>query len=249
MFPLNQKPNPSPDGITAILFDLDGTLRLHHPTGGEVFCQFALSLGIPLHAEDIQRGARWEHYYFANSPEIRADKVNFLSQKFEDDPFWINFARRRLIAMGCPPAQAADLAPQFSAHMTANYKPQVSVPNDAPGLLAGWKEAGFRLGMVSNRDLPFDNQLEEMGLQGLFHFTLAAGEVNSYKPDRRIFEEALRRAGSSARATMYVGDNYFADVIGARRAGLQPVLYDPAGVFPEADCPVIQTFDQLPTLL
>jgi FMN phosphatase YigB (HAD superfamily) len=42
-----------------------------------------------------------------------------------------------------------------------------------------------------------------------------------------------------------VGDNYFADVVGARRAGLQPVLYDPRALYPEADCPIITSFDQL----
>jgi FMN phosphatase YigB (HAD superfamily) len=42
-----------------------------------------------------------------------------------------------------------------------------------------------------------------------------------------------------------VGDNYFADVVGARRAGLTPVLFDPDEIFPEADCIVIKSFDEL----
>lgn len=243
------KPMNSTSRINAILFDLDGTLRLHHPTGGEIFTEYAISLGIPIHEEDALRAARWEHYYFANSPEIRTDKEKFTSQKFEADPFWTNFGRRRLIVMGCNPAQAAELAPQFSAHMVENYKPEVSVPREIPRLLAGWRDAGFTLGMVSNRDHPFDDQLKEMGLGDCFDFTLAAGEVNSYKPGRLIFEEALRRAGTPASGTMYVGDNYFADVIGSRRAGLQPVLYDPARIFPDADCAVIRSFDELPSLL
>lgn len=239
----------SPNGITAILFDLDGTLRIHHPNGGEIFSEYALNLGLPIDDEDGLRAARWEHYYFANSPEIRGDKQKFTSQKFENDSFWTNFARRRLIVMGCSPVQAAELAPKFSEHMVENYRPQVTTPQEVPALLADLREAGFRLGMVSNRDTSFDGQLEEMGLQGFFHFTLAAGEVNSYKPDRAIFEEALRRAGTPARRTIYIGDNYFADVIGSRRAGLQPVLYDPTRIFPDADCPIIHSFDQLPSLL
>lgn len=239
----------SSNGIRSILFDLDGTLRLHLPMASEVFNNYALSLGLTLHSEDITRAARWEHYYFAQSPEIKADIEQFQTQKFEADSFWTNFARRRLIALGCPPAQAASLAPQVSAHMAAHYKPQVYVPVEARPLLANLKDAGYILGMVSNREKPFEDELNEMGLRGLFHFTLAAGEVNSYKPDRIIFEEAVKRAGTPAAATMYVGDNYFADIVGSRRAGLQPVLYDPIGLFPEADCPVITAFDQLPNLL
>ncbi|RJP49743.1 MAG: HAD family hydrolase [Anaerolineaceae bacterium] len=239
----------SPNGIKSILFDLDGTLRIHLPSGGEVFNAYALSLGIALHPEDLTRAARWEHYYFAQSPEIKADGEKFKSQKFENDSFWINFGRRRLIVLGCSPVQAVELAPQFSAHMAEHYKPEVRVPEKVPALLADLKNAGYTLGMVSNRDKPFDEQLTEMGLREFFHFTLAAGEVNSFKPDRVIFEAALQRAGTSASETMYVGDNFFADVVGSRRAGLRPVLYDPRGLFPDAECPVITSFDQLPALL
>ena len=235
----------SPNGIKAILFDLDGTLRHHLPNGGEVFNDYALSLGIPISEEDRLRANRWEHYYFANSPEIKTD-----SALFEDEEkFWVAFGRRRLIVMGCSTQQAADLSPQFSAHMAEHYKPEVRVPEEAHILLASLKDAGYTLGMVSNREKPFDEQLEEMGLRGHFAFTLAGGEINSFKPEHGIFEEALRRAGTSAPETMYVGDNYFADVVGSRRAGLRPVLYDPIRLFPEAGCAIIQSFKQLLDLL
>jgi FMN phosphatase YigB (HAD superfamily) len=235
--------------IKVVLFDLDGTLCLHHPSGAEIFLNYALLLGMPISDEDRLRAARWEHYYFANSPEIKTDKKQFIGQKFEDNAFWINFARRRLIVMGCSPAQAVELAPQFSAHMTKAYKPQVYIPEEAPAILALLKGTGCRLGMVSNRDNPFDDQLEEIGLRSCFDFTLAAGEINSFKPERAIFDEALRRSGSLASETMYVGDNYFADVVGSRRAGLKPVLYDPTHIFPDVDCAVIRSFEQLPSLL
>ena len=73
--------------------------------------------------------------------------------------------------------------------------------------------------------------------------------MNSYKPDALIFEHALKLAGTSAQETMYVGDNYFADIVGSQRAGLTPVLYDPISLFPEADCTVIKSFMEIPALL
>jgi FMN phosphatase YigB (HAD superfamily) len=42
-----------------------------------------------------------------------------------------------------------------------------------------------------------------------------------------------------------VGDNYYADVIGAQRAGLPAVLVDAEDIFPEADCSVINEIGQL----
>jgi FMN phosphatase YigB (HAD superfamily) len=53
----------------------------------------------------------------------------------------------------------------------------------------------------------------------------------------------------TAGEVIYVGDNYYADVVGARAAGLQPVLYDPLGIFPEADCATIRSFDQLNSIV
>jgi ribonucleotide monophosphatase NagD (HAD superfamily) len=46
-----------------------------------------------------------------------------------------------------------------------------------------------------------------------------------------------------------VGDNYYADVVGARQAGLEPVLLDVNGLFAEPDCLVIQAHSQLFALL
>jgi FMN phosphatase YigB (HAD superfamily) len=46
-----------------------------------------------------------------------------------------------------------------------------------------------------------------------------------------------------------VGDNYFADIVGSRRAGLHPVLYDPNSIFPDADCTTIKSFDQLKSVI
>jgi FMN phosphatase YigB (HAD superfamily) len=231
--------------IKAILFDLDGTLRHHLPNSGQFFTDHAISLGLPIGPEDRIRAARWEHYYFANSPEIKTDSALFT----DEEKFWVIFGRRRLIVLGCSPAQAAELAPQFSAHMRAHHHPQVHVPEDARTLLSNLKEAGYILGVVSNREKTYEEQLEEMGLRHHFDFTLAGGEVKSFKPERGIFDEGLRRAGTSAPETMYVGDNYFADVVGSRRAGLRPALYDPIRLFPKAKCAVIQSFDQLPALL
>ena len=133
--------------------------------------------------------------------------------------------------------------------MNENYKPVSVVRAETYQVLGQLKEAGFRLGVVSNRERSFQEEMETLGILPFFEFSLAAGEVQSYKPQPEIFEAALKRVDSTPQEAMYVGDNYFADVIGSRRAGLRPVLYDPRGVYPEADCAVIASFDGLPAVL
>jgi HAD superfamily hydrolase (TIGR01549 family) len=231
--------------IKAILFDLDGTLRHNQPSGDQVFMEFTRGLGLNFTEEEQARAQRWEHHYFANSLEIQSDKQVFA----DPGEFWVNFSRRRLVALGLHEAQAAGLAPRASAHMAEQYKPQAHVPADVFPLLASVRECGYVLGVVSNRDEPYQDELKDLKLDPYFDFALAAGEVNSFKPDPRIFEHALERSGTGAHETLYVGDNYFADILGSRRAGLVPVLFDPGGLFPEANCAVISSFRELPGLL
>ena len=235
------------NGIKAILFDFDGTLRHHLPTGGEVFTDYVVdSLGLPITDEDRRRAARWEHYYFANSLEIQADQKIFND---DEEAFWFHFAHRRLMAIGCPPYLVPELGPKVSAHMREHYKPDVWIPAEAHTVLPGLRESGYTLGVVSNRSKPYQDEVRELGLADYFHFSLAAGEIEVWKPEPGIFEHAVKMAKSTPEQTLYIGDNYFADVVGARRAGLQPVLYDPKGLFHEPGCPVIASFEELFGLL
>ena len=233
--------------IKTILFDFDGTLRHSIPLGGDVFSEYVASLGLPISDDDRLRAARWEHYYFANSPEIQVD--NGLVVDGDESEFWKNFGRRRLVALGLHPSMAADLAPQVSAHMQEAYDPEVWMPEELNDLLPELRKSGYTLGIVSNRSEPYHDTVEEMDLGDHFLFVLAAGEVGSWKPDPKIFHHAARLAKSKPEETVYVGDNYFADIVGARRAGLHPVLYDRRGLFSDTGCPIIASFDRIPAIL
>lgn len=232
--------------IKAIFFDLDGTLRHSVPAGGDVFNEYVLTLGLHVNPEDRLRAARWEHLYWANSPDLRDD---LLAHSADTENFWIEYSRRRLVALGASPEQAVELAPKASAHMGEVYQPKSVVPEDIRRTLPKLKEAGYFMAVLSNRDKPFHETLAEHDLGEFFSFSLAGGEVDSYKPDPGLFIHALERAALTAREAVYVGDNYFADVVGSRRAGLTPVLYDPIGIFPEADCLTIKSFDELKSVV
>ena len=232
--------------IKAILFDLDGTLYHHIPSGGDVFVEYVRSLGLRISEEARIRSEHWTHHYFAHSLEIQADGKLY---KGDSRAFWVNFSKRRLVALGISLAQAAELAPQVSAYMDESYKPEIYVPQDAYTLLDALRSEGYVLGVVSNREEPYPEDLKKIKMENYFKFSLAGGEINSFKPNSAIFQRALELAGTSAQETMYVGDNYFADVIGARRAKLTPVLYDPISLFPDPECAVIKSFDELPELL
>lgn len=50
---------------------------------------------------------------------------------------------------------------------------------------------------------------------------ITSEDTRSYKPDRRIFDEALRRTGWRRERVMHVGDSLHSDVGGARVAGIR----------------------------
>ncbi len=234
------------NAIRAVLFDLDGTLRHNLPSGGEVFTLHAIELGLSITDEDKQRAARWEHKYFATSAELVADRERF---REDQDAFWINFGRRRLGALGCPPEAANDLGEPLAIHMKDHYQPLTVVPDDAHILLSSLRKSTFILGVVSNREKSYAEELDKLGLGFYFDFSLAGGEVFAYKPAPEIFRRALERTGTNPEETLYVGDNYYADVLGARSAGLLPVLYDPVGLFKGFDCDVVTSFGELGDLM
>jgi len=230
------------NSIKAVFFDLDGTLRHSVPQGGEVSTKYAVSLGLQVNEEDRLNAMRWEYSYWASSPDLRDD---LLAHSSDTENFWIEYSRRRLFALGASPEWALESAPQVSAHMGEMYKPESIVPEDVRRTLPQLQRAGYIMAVISNRDKPFQDTLDSHGLSEYFPYSLAGGEVESYKPEPGIFEHALKEMNVTAQETVYVGDNYYADVVGARRAGLQPVLYDPTGIFPDADCVTIRSFDEL----
>ncbi|MCX6079202.1 MAG: HAD family hydrolase [Chloroflexi bacterium] len=227
--------------IRAIFYDLDGTLRLNVPEGWHVFSDIANELGLNIQPEDRLRAARWEHYYFAESAEILSDQVSF-----RDGPaFWVNFGYRQLIVLGASPQQAAELAPVLHQHMNDRYRPVDIIPADLIETLNILKSQGYILGVLSNRRESFSEYLAELGLSEFFSLVVYAGEAGSLKPNPGVFHYLLEKAGVSAQESIYIGDNYYADVVGSRRAGMSPVLLDFNGLFVDPDCPVIKTHSQI----
>lgn len=94
--------------------------------------------------------------------------------------------------------------------------------------LAFLKEQGIRRAVLSNITFcgeALANRLQEVLPEHNFEFILATSEYMYRKPNRRIFEFALEKAGLRAEEVWYIGDNYECDIEGARNAGLFPVWY------------------------
>lgn len=107
-------------------------------------------------------------------------------------------------------------------------------------VLAELHAAGFTLGVISNSDGKVERYLRKAGLRDCFNFVVDSFLVGAAKPDPRIFQISLQLAGTTPAETVFVGDIYTVDVVGARRVGIHPVLLKEALLFrPTVNSPVI----------
>jgi HAD superfamily hydrolase (TIGR01549 family) len=232
--------------IETVIFDLDGTLRHHVPSANDVQIDFISEFGIPDYKGMRETGARWSHYYWAQSSELFSD-IDACGEM--DGFFWENYSLRYLLSIGVKEKQANGIAPLLADHMENCFDPQDQIHPCVPKTLSSLNAAGYALGLISNRSSPCHEYCESTGLADYFQFAYVAAEVDAWKPDPRIFDRALGITNSRPESTVYVGDNYYADVVGAKNAGIQPILFDPESIFPDADCLVIKRIQDLQSLL
>jgi putative hydrolase of the HAD superfamily len=101
---------------------------------------------------------------------------------------------------------------------------------DAAGALAGLRRRSVRVVVLSNWDISLHDVLAQAGLAGLVDGVVCSAEAGISKPAAEIFDAALAVAGVPAGRAVHVGDSYAEDVLGARAAGVEPVLLvRPAG--------------------
>src|SRR5580658_3274137 len=107
----------------------------------------------------------------------------------------------------------------------------------------------FHIAVISNSDGRIERVLSRCGIADCFESITDSGVVGFEKPRPEIFESALRTMNARAEESLYVGDVYSVDYIGATNAGLQAVLFDVAGAYCERQEPRVNSVEQLETWL
>lgn len=231
--------------IRAVFFDVVGTLARFVPEQEELLVEAAATQGVMLTMDEARKG-------FAVAGEwwnrIVGQRYRQLGRA-EREALNLEYDKRLFSGAGVDVA-VEQLSEVFRELFKRGRPSRLQTYEDAPPALDGLRRKGLVVGVISNmgRDLP--QVLEELGLAGFLEVAVSSGEVGVSKPDRRIFYEALRRAGVTGPEAMYVGDLYDSDVVGARSAGLVPVLLDRYGIFPQhEDCSKISRLGELAALL
>ena len=69
-------------------------------------------------------------------------------------------------------------------------------------------------------------KLETINIYNLIDYSLVSGETSFKKPEKEIFDLVLNDLKIKADETVYIGDTYKIDVVGARNANIKPIYID-----------------------
>jgi putative hydrolase of the HAD superfamily len=219
--------------VRAVLFDAGGTL-IH--IDGERVCRAA---GVAFEAAGFRR---------AESDAVGAVRAFVLEKPESRDAERIPlFFDSLLSGLGVSDADArrSGIGAVAEEHRRLNLWSRRA--DGALEALETLRSRGYRMAVISNADGRVRGLLEEAGLTGHLEFVVDSAEAGIEKPDPRIFRTATDRLGLEPSACAYVGDIYEIDIVGARGAGLEPILIGDGPAPP--DTRRVADFDELVQLL
>jgi HAD superfamily hydrolase (TIGR01509 family) len=219
--------------IRAVLFDAGNTLiRMDYAA---IAAELARH-GVPVPLERVQRAewqarVRLDEQHFAPGAPFSTESRDTATLYLE---YWLE-------GLGVTDSVVLDAMTDWRRSYNAPVGLWTVPEPEAAEALALVRAAGRVAAVISNSNGTIRGILERLALAPHLDFVLDSSEEGLEKPDPRLFQRALTRAGVAAGEAAYIGDFYSVDVLGARRAGIRGVLMDPGGCWGTRDCPAAPT--------
>ncbi len=121
------------------------------------------------------------------------------------------------LRLGLTEAECRQIAEDRACNMK-NYVPYPGITE----VLATLSRT-HRLGIISDTWPSIERQLEYIGVSGYLSFCTFSCYVGAFKPDRRIYLDALGKSGVSAEETVFIDDSV-RNLQGAAELGITPIL-------------------------
>lgn len=222
--------------LKAVIFDLDGTLYDYNAAHAHAFDALAE------YARD-RLGLTRERF------EALHDEADQLLKRRAGRCAAIHnrLIRYQLMleALGQPIRHAPAMADIYWSTLLEHMTP-------VPGLheALDWiRGRGIRIGIGTNMTADWQYaKLDKLGILPKVDFMVTSEEASAEKPDRRLFELCVEKAGCTPEECAFVGDSLKGDILGAKAVGMKPVwLHAPAE--PVDGVCRTETLEALPELL
>jgi HAD superfamily hydrolase (TIGR01549 family) len=211
--------------LKSVFFDFGDTLVTLCPAKEQLFVSAARSVGLELELAAVERAYQIVDFHNKFSSIQDPDR----------ETFYQNYNEQLCEAMG-----VSSYFGRLQPALTAQFKQHKGwkLIEDAMAVLSRLHQRGLPLALVANWDANLSSLAEQLGVKKFFSVIVPSQAVGVEKPDPAIFQPALAELSLSAKTDqiLYVGNEYRADVLGARAAGLTPVLIDRSGIYQHADC-------------
>jgi putative hydrolase of the HAD superfamily len=207
--------------LKAVLFDYGNTLVSTRLDWGAVLAanliglRAALELHFPrLHYERLNR----DFLFFRSMGKQRAEKELIETPATES-------LRQALALQECRSITEDTLQAGVDGFFKAEEE-AYPIIFGIPETLAGLKEMGLKLSVVSNATCGrlVRRALERRRLMGYFDHVAVSADLGPCKPDPSIFWGSMHALEAKAEDCAVVGDRPDTDIEGARRAGMRAVL-------------------------
>ena len=223
----------------AVFFDVGGTLISVYPSVGGVYAKHARDFGFSGTVDELNKGFRLQ-WKKMGGIESLGDK----SGRQEEKKFWKNLVYEVFHPLGGLDRFDEYFALIFEVFVDgSNWKIHEDVIESK--IFQKLKERDVILGVISNWDSRLISTLENLNLADNFQFILPSAVVGSAKPDKKIFEEALRLSGVKPHEACHIGDEVKTDIEGARNIGIHAILLDRDNRFGDSIKPKVRSFMEL----
>jgi putative hydrolase of the HAD superfamily len=206
--------------LRAAFFDAAGTLFTVNGSVGEIYARLARTYGKEVAVSDLETGFR---RCFAAAPPMAFPGAPPEQLPVLEKQWWRNLVHNVFVPLGPFPRFAAYFEALFACFARADAW---RLYPETTETLAALRSRGLRLGIISNFDSRLFGLLDGLGIAHFFDPVVISTHIGAAKPEAAIFLQALAHQGLQPDEALHVGDSYEADIVGARGAGLTPVLVD-----------------------
>lgn len=120
-----------------------------------------------------------------------------------------------------------EIVSEFFSHYYKIIADQLTIFDDTVEVLEQLKEAGLKIGLVSNTIFPESYHkldLEKFGIIDYFDFMIFSSSFGYRKPHRLIYDKAIELSGLKADQSIFIGDRYEEDYLGPRENDIFSIL-------------------------
>ena len=204
-------PKPVAHNIEAILFDMNGTLRMrepHEPTQRAAFSRLRELLGKENASDEY-----WEELTRRQKAYSTWAQEKLI--QLSEEEIWT-----RWILPDMPPKQVESVAAELTLAWSERKGRTVPKPG-AEETIVELKQRGYRLGIISNTmsSLDIPRSLVTFGWKDYFDVVILSSVIKFRKPAPEPFLEAAQMLGVLPSQCAYLGNRVSKDMIGCKRAG------------------------------